>query len=399
MTPLLSLILLVFIAYVGSVFFQKSHKIPFLFKGISHFGLIYLMLGFIIGPNILKILDKIILNEISIILAFVLGWTGFLVGLQINIKQLKRFQLSYYWMVLGNFGLVFIFMFSGIFFLNFQFNHPLNFFEILILATAGSISSPILMGMLKKDYKIRGKQIYFLQFHSAYDNILGVIIIGLFVTGINYTRSESMLLSISNLIISIAIIIILAIVFYFMVNNIKNAQQYFLILIGFILFIVGTALQLEQSALFMSFLFGAVLANLPINTRNLFQAITKAEKPIYLLLLIFMGASLPEMNVFVLVSALVFVFWRIFSKYIVGRIVFFNFYQDKKLSKTIGFAGVGMGGLTLALGIDYHISSIAINGEFILVILALSYLINDTFSVALLKPIIKSKQTDKFITQ
>lgn len=394
MTPLLSLILIVLIAYVGSVFFQKSHAIPFVFKGISHSGLLYLLLGLFIGPNFLKILDNKILDEISIILAFVLGWTGFLIGLQINIKQLLRFRFSYYWMVLGNFILIFALLFSGMLFLNYQFNNFFNLFEILILATAGSISSPILMGVLKKDFKIRGKPIHFLQFHSAYDNIIGVLIIGLFATGGNYIQNESMFLNAANLFFSIIIVVILAIIFYFMVNSIKNVQQYFLILIGFILFLVGTALHFNSSALFLPFVFGFILTNLPINTWKLFHAIANAEKPIYLLLLIFMGASLPGLDIFVLLLALVFVIWRICCKYIAGRIVIFGYSKDKQLSQTVGLAGIGMGGLTLALGIDYHISSVAIRGEFILLILAMSYLINDTFSVALLKPIIKSKNIE-----
>ena len=105
MTPLLSLILLVLLAYIGAVFLHRIKTPSSIFKSITNSGVIYLLIGYVIGPKALQLLDKNILNDLSLIIAFVLGWTGFIIGLQINAKQMLRFPLSYYWKTL----LIFIF--------------------------------------------------------------------------------------------------------------------------------------------------------------------------------------------------------------------------------------------------------------------------------------------------
>ncbi len=397
MTPLLSLILLVLIAYVGATFFHKTTHTSILLKSVSHSGIFYLLLGYIIGPNLLKILATNILEDLSLLLAFVLGWTGFLIGLQISTKQMKRFPIYYYWKAIGNFSITFALISGGIMFLNSVLNYYLNLSEILILAVAGTVSSPILIGVLKKDFKIRGKLIHFLQFHSAYDNMLGVITVGLIMTGMKQTLGSSHYHVALTISLSILIVTILAALFYFVVKDIRSVPQYFLIIVGFVLFLVGMALHLGQSSLFMAFIFGVVLANLPLNTWKLFQTIANAEKPIYLILLVFMGASLAKLNYLVVIATILFSIWRILNKYVVGRIVFKNIDKNKEFPGIIGLTGIGMGGLSLALGIDYHLSSASGGGEFILSIIALSYLVNDTISLNVLKPVIKTNGEKKSV--
>lgn len=157
MTPLLSLILLVLLAYVGALFLHNVKTSSSIFKGITNSGIIYLLLGYIIGPHGLRILDIQVLDKLSLILAFVLGWTGFIIGLQINAKQMRRFQVNYYWKTLLIFTLNFVFIAIGLFLIKHFIYNTFTLIEIIVLSLAGSISSPLLIGILKKDYKIRGK--------------------------------------------------------------------------------------------------------------------------------------------------------------------------------------------------------------------------------------------------
>ena len=45
-----------------------------------------------------------------------------------------------------------------------------------LLAIAGTVSSPILIALLRTDYRVRGHGIHLIQFSAAYDNMLGVIV-------------------------------------------------------------------------------------------------------------------------------------------------------------------------------------------------------------------------------
>jgi len=387
MTPLLSLILLILIAYIGTIFFQRAKSAgSLLLKGITDSGIIYLVLGFLIGPNVLQIINKNVLENISLMLSFVLGWTGFLIGLQISLKQMLRFPVNYYWRALSNFCLTFLIILIGLILIQEFIGSNFNYMDLLILSTAASINSPFFIGLIKIEFKIKGKLIHFMQFHSAYDNMLGVVITGIVLMSVQTLSGRTFTGSIINLIISSSIVIILSLIFFLMTKDINSISQYFLIILGFILFLVGMALYLGQSALFISFIFGLVLANLPIKTWKLFQTIVKSEKPIYLLLVIFMGASLSNINNLIIIFTIILSFWRIAGKYLSGRLTLNQFDHEKNFSSIIGLSGIGIGGLSLALGLDFHISVITNNSGMILNIIAFLYIINDTISLKIVKP-------------
>ena len=218
MTPLFSLILIVLLAYLGAAFFQKSQAKSLLFKGISHSGIHYLILGYFLGPNVFDVINAKILEELSVVLAFVLGWTGFLIGLQINFKQMRRFQVNYYWNALLIIFVTYLLMFAGSLAIIYLFNVDVNYFVLMIFTIAASISSLLVMGSIKKEWNLRGKLIHFAQFQFAYDNMLGIIVIGILIA-IQGIQSLNNLQPILNLIINIFIITILSAIFYFISDS------------------------------------------------------------------------------------------------------------------------------------------------------------------------------------
>jgi hypothetical protein len=389
MTPLLSLILLVLLAYIGAVFLHNIKTPSSIFKGITNSGIIYLLLGFIIGPNALKVLDTNVLNDLSLIIAFVLGWTGFIIGLQINAKQMLRFPLSYYWKTLLIFALNVVFLAAGLFLVKQCIYNGLTLTEIIVLSIAGSISSPLLIGLLKKDYKIRGKLIHFLQFHSAYDNMASIVILGIMIFLSNELKNE-MPTILKNMSILLVGATVMAVLFFYTAKYIKTIPQYFLLIMGYILILVGTAMHIGHSIIFISFIFGMVLANLPINTWKLFQTISNTEKPIYLMLLIFVGARLTFSSPIIIAVIAVFIILRFMIKYGSSHLIISRFIELKPHVKTIGYSGIGMGGLSLAFGLDYYLLNNYGLGEETLFVLAIAYIINDTFSLKILEKNIQS---------
>ena len=231
MTPLLSLILLVLIAYIGAVFLHNIKTSSSIFKGITNSGIIYLLLGYVIGPNGLLVLDKKVLTDLSLVIAFVLGWTGFIIGLQINAKQMLRFPPAYYWKTLFIFSISFLFLTSGIFVINLFIYNILTLSEIVVLSIAGSISSPLLIGLLKKDYKIRGKLIHFLQFHSAYDNMVSIVIIGTMIILGNESKNEIPTM-LKNMTILLGGATVMAVLFFYTAKYIKTVHSIFYLLWG-----------------------------------------------------------------------------------------------------------------------------------------------------------------------
>jgi hypothetical protein len=145
--------------------------------------------------------------------------------------------------------------------------------------------------------------------------------------------------------------------FYKISIMIDNLHQFFLVLIGFVLVIVGVALNLNQSVLLISFIFGVVLTNLPVDTRKLYQSIDNAEKPLYYLMMIFIGAIVGKISVEHLLIILIMVVFRLAIKYLAGNLARYPLPTLRIHNSRIGLPKIGMGGIALAMALDFHLSS------------------------------------------
>ncbi len=96
MTPLLSIILLFLISYSGFTLYKKFGVNQFWLKLLVDSGSLHLFIGIIVGPYLLQLISAEILSQLNVLVALVLGWAGFLIGLQVKKSELKRFQKSYF---------------------------------------------------------------------------------------------------------------------------------------------------------------------------------------------------------------------------------------------------------------------------------------------------------------
>jgi len=381
MNILLSLVLLVLIAYLGSLVFKRYPiKIRWL-KSIINSGNLYIILGFAIGPQILNLIDENIIDQLNVLYALVLGWAGFLIGLQANLKNLKRFRKIYYYFATTNF--IFSFCLSSLL-LIFVFQLlPMKYenIEIIILATASAVTSPIMLGIILRDYRAHGKISHLLQFVSGFDNILGIIILGLIMAGVSTVKlyngvSTGILIIIAPIILSV----IASYIYYILSKELKGGQENFLLLISLLIFIIGIAFFLKQSLLFTAFLFGVGLSNLPINTKKLYLNIQQVEKPLYIMLLIFVGFSIN----FLTYNYLLYLFMFLIIHF---TVVLISGYTANKviagrleLEGNIGLANLGLGGLSLAIILDFHLTNPSGFSVLLIFILAVSIVIYDVIT-------------------
>ena len=103
------------------------------------------------------------------------------------------------------------------------------------------------------------------------------------------------------------------------------------------------------------------------------------------MLLFFIGARLPQSSYFLLFIIIIYSFGRVIIKYISSWIIISKFRELKPNIGIIGLSGIGMGGLSLAFGLDYYLLNNYYFGENVLLILAVAYILNDTFSLKLLE--------------
>ena len=386
MNILLSLVLLVLIAYLGSLIFHRYPIKNNWLKSIIYSGNLYILLGFAIGPNVLNLINDKTIDQLNVLYALVLGWAGFLIGLQTNFKNLKRFRQLYYYFATSNFVVAFC-LSSILLILTFPLiQAKFKNIEIIILATASAVTSPIMLGILLRDYKVHGKISHLLQFVSGFDNILGVVILGFIMAIVsNLTMFNGMSIGLLTILIPIVLGGIASFIYYTLAKEFKKEQENFLLLISLLIFILGIAVYLNQSILFTAFLFGAGISNLPINTKKLYLSIQQIEKPLYILLLIFVGVSINIVSYQYFILLAVFLIIHLLVIFVSGYAANIIIRNKLHLSNTIGLANLGMGGVSLAIILDFHLTNPSDFSNLLLFILAVSIIVNDLASYKFLE--------------
>jgi Kef-type K+ transport system membrane component KefB len=384
MTPLLGIIFLFFLAYIGSFLYQRYNLATGWVKVFLFSGSLNLVIGYMIGPHFLGLLSDEIIGKLYVLVGLVLGWAGFLIGLQAKVSELKRFQSTYYLYSVFNFFLTFIGIISVIFFMDFILNLSLGLPVIILSGILGTVSSPILVGLLKEKLNLRGPLIHLLQFSVALDNMVGVIFFGLTMLFVNqfFYQDIHIFLMILG---SFLFIIFMSWLFYKISIKIDNLHHFFLVLVGFLLVIVGVALNLNQSVLLISFLFGVVLTNLPVDTRKLYQSIDSAEKPLYYLMMIFIGAIVGKIVFEYLLIILILVILRIVIKYLAGNLARLPFQSTRIHGSRLGLPKIGMGGIALAMALDFHLSSQNEFSQFILFVVSAMAITNVVISTGVFR--------------
>ena len=386
MNILLSLVFLVLIAYVGSIIFHRYPIKSNWLNSILYSGNLYIVMGFVIGPNVINLINGKIIDQLNVLYALVLGWAGFLIGLQTNFKNLKRFRRLYYYFATSNFFIAFS-LSSILLILTFPLIlEKLRNTEIIILATASAVTSPIMLGIFLRDHKVHGKTSHLLQFVSGFDNILGVIVLGFIMAIVsNLTMSNGVSIGLFTIIIPLVLGGVAVILYFILSKEFIKDQENFLLLISLLIFILGITVYLNQSILFTAFLFGAGISNLPNNTKKLYLSIQQVEKPLYILLLIFVGVSINFISYKYVILLIVFIIIHFLVILISGYLSIAVVQNKLHIRKSIGLANLGMGGLSLAIILDFHLTNPSDFSNLLLFILAVSIIINDFVSYKFLE--------------
>jgi Kef-type K+ transport system membrane component KefB len=397
MTPLLSLLLLVLFSYLGALFYKKIHfgSSARWIQGLTYTGSLYLLVGYIIGPEIFNVITPEISVKLEVIYTLALGWVGFLIGLQTNIKSLKRFQLKYYlYSSTLFFSTLFILLLLliSIFYI---LNYPISYLELFILSAAGAVTSPTMIAIFLQNNKIPGALSQLLRFIPAFDNILGVSVLGVLMSfGGTIIFIDKYDFGFLAIFVITLISTINALLYSKIIKKAKSDQEKLLYIFGFIFLTIGFAVYLNQSILFSTFIFGFAIANFDKSKKDLYLTIQNLEKHLYILLMIFAGINL-SLNISYVPLLLIFIIFHIIAKYFGGFGGNYLFRKQIKTNNKIGLGSLAMGGLSLAIILDYHLKDISDLSHMLLFVVTISIIFNDIISFNALEKYFSKKREGK----
>jgi len=389
MTSVLGLVFLVVLAIIGKYFIAHVNIKKVGFGFLVYSGFYYLILGIISKPNILNILDLSVLKKAEFFFNFILGWTGFLIGLQLNIKGIRRFPKRYFATSLIHFVITFFIITILLLLFNKLTWIHISFLYIFLLSIVGSMGSVLGVGLLVKQGNIRSTTAHFLQFTTAFDNVLGIIFLGLvfFIYQLTHLNLEHALLVNG---FAYFLVVLLALFYKYLDKEFKIVEEESLLVIGLILIVVGMARYLHNSILFLSFLLGVLIINFKVDTKKILMTVQEWEKPLNFILLFAIGLYL-NFNVL----GLIFLFLLFLGSMGVAKFTagYFGQYlqaNSKNKKKENRHVLYGMSSLSLAMVLDAYFTNHSQPLLNILTIIVLSYFITN----ALILFVMNKKDTE-----
>jgi hypothetical protein len=259
-------------------------------------GLPFLGLGFVMGHPGVGVLDRTVLEHLRPIFEFGLGWIGFVVGMQFDVHKLDRMPRS-----LGSViaiqslvPMVTTAILCGWVFIELGLlSQPRDMLrDILVLTACAASSAPLSLNVAAQSYGRPASLL--IDEITRLDEIAALSVLGLvavfFRPDAAFTRW--VLPASAWLLVSLGLGTVLGIVTYMLIRGADSEAEELSLLLGAVAFAAGLAGYLALSAPVICAIAGALLANLPMGDRRGFTKILlDVERPIYLIFLMFVGAS------------------------------------------------------------------------------------------------------------
>jgi Kef-type K+ transport system membrane component KefB len=288
--------LLILITFLGSQFLFKRKKIlsPLNFFFLS--GLVYIFLGYLMGEEVLNILNQEVLRGLNPIISLGLGWIGFIFGFQLESKYIRRFPGKYLGFSFLQFVIVFIIALVVFYFLLSVILNESSRNLILGMSIAFglliTLNSATLLNAASFTLEKKGSLFYLARFVVSVSGFWGILGLA-FLSGFwhfPFVGEKIFLNGFVFLFISIIFPIGLGFIFHFLTKSRNEEQEIMVYLMGMVFFVSGGAFYFNLPPLFVSMILGITYANLTRKQEHLYPVLLSTEKPLYIILLILIGA-------------------------------------------------------------------------------------------------------------
>ena len=352
-------LLVILLSFSGYHLSFRHYQLPLFARKFYLTGTEFLFLGLLLGPEFLDIMDRNTVSALEPIATVLLGMIGFIFGLQLEIKKLKLYPVEYLLGSLLESLITFVTVLVGIFFVLYrfpQFKEYMPPVSCLIVATVAVGTAPGGLLLMAEWLLLRRRNtVTLLQYISSINSLASLLFCGLVY--LFYPIVAQTPHPILNygwwLLILPATAAGLVLLFSFYLSLRRERSELIAITIGMVLLAGGCALVLHFSPLLFNFFLGVCIANLSVEKTRLFALIAGIQKPLYLLLLLFLGVgwSVTSAGVFYLAAA--YCALRFIGKLTGGFFLAHIGRIATESSAALGFGLMGFGGLSLAILFDF----------------------------------------------
>jgi Kef-type K+ transport system membrane component KefB len=262
--------------------------------GVITAGFPFVALGLVASQPSIGILGPEVIDRLRPVLHFGLGWLGFLIGAQLDLRVLDRVPSGTAYLILvealGPFGITAAACGGVMVAFGLSWQDPDVWRDVILLGAAAAMTAPRkFRGFANQTWREgRGADVLLAQL----DELVGVIGL-LFITAYfrDATSSAWQLPSTAWVFVSLGLGVAIGVLVLAMVRVPRSNAEFLAVVLGGIAFASGLAGYLHLSPIVICFLAGALVTNVPNDQRdNIFQILHHLERPVQLLFLIIAGA-------------------------------------------------------------------------------------------------------------
>jgi len=400
---LLSIVIIVVIAVVGSRLTFLNRRLPIGFRNIIFTGIEYIFLGVLLGQMGLNIIDSRALHNLEHLLIFGLSIIGFLFGLQFEFRGLKNLPRFFFSIAAVQAIIAFIIITPSLYF-SFQALFTLPNKTILIMAitlgSAACCTAQSALAIVKNNYKVKNRRLFsLLRYIASIDGLFALAFFSVAVSILTTATDEkiSLIDSLKWLSLSLAIGILCSLFLIILSNTKFSKQEFVVFLIGIILFTGGLAIKTGNSPLVIGFVCGIVYANLSKHRLRALASLVHSERAIYIIMLIIIGAGWTLILDNILIIACVYFVIRVIAKVIGTYTATRVFKSDFDVPVASGLGLLSEGGFTVAIIINFSLLYPALS-DYLVTVIILSIFVNEIISPKLILSLFNNPKPRKFKT-
>jgi Kef-type K+ transport system membrane component KefB len=264
--------------------------------GVIAAGFPFIFLGLIARQPEVGVLTEDVLVRLQPILHFGLGWLGFIIGAQLDIRVLDKVPTGTAYLILvealAPFAVTAVAVGAAMITIGgASWDDPTFWRDMILLGAAAAMTAPRrFRGFANRTWR-EGRGVDHLL--AQLDEIVGVVGL-LFVAA--YFRPEVtvgwQLPGTAWVFVSIGLGVVIGVLIFAMVRVPVSNAEFLAVVIGSIAFGAGLAGYLFLSPIVVCFIAGALVTNFPCEQReSIFRILNHLERPIHLLFLIIVGAA------------------------------------------------------------------------------------------------------------
>jgi len=346
------------LALTGSRWSFSHLRMPRFAVQLFFTGTEFILVGVILGPYVLNILDHETWNALHPIRALCLGWIGFIFGLHLEPNVFRRFPREY--LRISLFIPLVTALLAAIpiaLAVRDQFNASgaVARTAILVLSFTAAHTGPSSLALFQKTHTLqRSKLLNLFRFVAGVDACPGVIATGIagavFSTELPYGTLIHPAVS-WFLISAVTGLLMGAIMVLLMASNPTDRETY-LYVTGIIVLLGGIGFFFHQSCLFMATLAGVVAANTRYGERLHALAVVP-ERTMYIILLILAAASIDPLTSIQPVLIVTYIVARFAAKMVAGSGAATLWGRWPLTHRSIGLGLVSEGGMSIAVAMTF----------------------------------------------